>query len=109
MVDYEKAGLGEYGKVGGYLKRQTKVWTSQFRATEDPEEVREGTSEGGLGAERRVNLKVANFDFDFDLDFDLDILNYNNNSNSIRLPSPPHSSLLTPPSLPQPPPTPPLL
>ena len=40
MVDYGKAGLGEYGKVGGYLKRQTKVWTSQFRATEDKDEVR---------------------------------------------------------------------
>lgn len=49
MVDYEDAGLGEYGKVGGYLKRQIKVWSSQFRATEDKEEVR-GTGGGERGS-----------------------------------------------------------
>ncbi len=38
MLDYEALGLAEYGKVGGYLARQTKVWAAQFRATEDPDE-----------------------------------------------------------------------
>jgi acyl-CoA dehydrogenase family protein 10 len=33
-VDYDACGLGAYGKVGGYTARQTKVWTSQFRAAE---------------------------------------------------------------------------
>jgi acyl-CoA dehydrogenase family protein 10 len=33
-VDYEKVGLGDFGKVGGYIGRQTKVWTSQYRAAE---------------------------------------------------------------------------
>ena len=33
-VDFNAAGLGSYGKVGGYLPRQTKVWTSQYRAAE---------------------------------------------------------------------------
>ena len=33
-VDYEAAGLGGFGKVGGYTARQTKVWTSQYRAAE---------------------------------------------------------------------------
>ena len=31
-IDFESIGLGEYGKKGGYLARQTKVWTSQYRA-----------------------------------------------------------------------------
>jgi len=31
-VDYDAVGLGEYGKVGGYLKRQIKVWTAQYEA-----------------------------------------------------------------------------
>jgi len=33
-VDYEKIGLGDFGKVGGYISRQIKVWTSQYRASE---------------------------------------------------------------------------
>lgn len=33
-VDYEKVGLSDFGKVGGYIGRQTKVWTSQYRAAQ---------------------------------------------------------------------------
>ena len=33
-VDYHAAGLGSFGKEGGYVARQTKVWTSQYRAAE---------------------------------------------------------------------------
>ena len=33
-VDYKSAGLGGFGKEGGYVARQTKVWTSQYRAAE---------------------------------------------------------------------------
>mmetsp|Transcript_26444 Transcript_26444/g.57951 ORF Transcript_26444/g.57951 Transcript_26444/m.57951 type:complete len:395 (-) Transcript_26444:393-1577(-) len=33
-VDYVEAGLSDFGKVGGYLPRQTKVWTAQYRAAE---------------------------------------------------------------------------
>ena len=33
-VDYAAAGLGTFGKEGGYVARQTKVWTSQYRAAE---------------------------------------------------------------------------
>lgn len=33
-VDYKAAGLGDFGKEGGYVARQTKVWTSQYRAAE---------------------------------------------------------------------------
>ena len=30
----QAAGLGDFGKSGGYLGRQTKVWASQYRAAE---------------------------------------------------------------------------
>jgi aminoglycoside phosphotransferase (APT) family kinase protein len=33
-VDYKAAGLEGFGKEGGYLPRQTKVWTAQYRAAE---------------------------------------------------------------------------
>ena len=33
-ADYKGAGLGDFGKEGGYIARQTKVWTSQYRAAE---------------------------------------------------------------------------
>ena len=33
-ADYKGAGLGDYGKEGGYVARQIKVWTSQYRAAE---------------------------------------------------------------------------
>ena len=29
-VDFEAAGLGDFGKPQGYLARQTKVWTAQY-------------------------------------------------------------------------------
>jgi aminoglycoside phosphotransferase (APT) family kinase protein len=34
MVDYEAVGLGDYGRVGGYMGRQVSRWTKQYRATE---------------------------------------------------------------------------
>ena len=34
QVDYEKAGLGSYGKPGNYLQRQIARWTKQYRASE---------------------------------------------------------------------------
>jgi len=33
-VDYKRVGLGGFGKEGGYVTRQTKVWSSQYRAAE---------------------------------------------------------------------------
>lgn len=33
-ADYKAAGLGAFGKEGGYVARQTKVWTAQYRAAE---------------------------------------------------------------------------
>jgi len=33
-VDVTAAGLGEYGRFGGYIPRQIKVWTTQYRAAE---------------------------------------------------------------------------
>ena len=33
-VDFAACGLGDFGKVGGYTARQTKVWTAQYRAAE---------------------------------------------------------------------------
>lgn len=33
-ADYHAAGLGDFGKEGGYVARQTKVWTAQYRAAE---------------------------------------------------------------------------
>ena len=36
-ADYKAAGLGSFGKEGGYVARQTKVWTSQYRAAETEE------------------------------------------------------------------------
>lgn len=32
-VDYRTAGLEDYGKVGGYIERQVKLWTRQYEAT----------------------------------------------------------------------------
>ena len=34
MVDYEKVGLGDFGKPGNYLVRQISRWTKQYRASE---------------------------------------------------------------------------
>lgn len=34
QVDYEKAGLSDYGKPGNYLQRQIARWTKQYRASE---------------------------------------------------------------------------
>jgi aminoglycoside phosphotransferase (APT) family kinase protein len=33
-VDYNAAGLGDYGKPGNYLERQISRWTKQYRASE---------------------------------------------------------------------------
>jgi aminoglycoside phosphotransferase (APT) family kinase protein len=33
-VDYEAAGLGNYGKPGNYFERQVGRWTKQYRASE---------------------------------------------------------------------------
>lgn len=33
-VDLEAVGLGDYGKQGGYVERQVKRWTKQYRASE---------------------------------------------------------------------------
>jgi aminoglycoside phosphotransferase (APT) family kinase protein len=33
-VDYESVGLGDYGRVGGYIGRQVSRWTKQYRSTE---------------------------------------------------------------------------
>jgi len=33
-VDYAAAGLGDYGREGGYLERQIARWTRQYRAAE---------------------------------------------------------------------------
>lgn len=33
-VDYQAAGLGDYGKPGEYLQRQVARWTKQYRAAE---------------------------------------------------------------------------
>lgn len=37
MVDYEAVGLGDYGRVGGYIARQVSRWSKQYAAskTED--------------------------------------------------------------------------
>lgn len=32
-VDYEAVGLGDYGRVGGYVERQVKRWTTQYEAS----------------------------------------------------------------------------
>ena len=34
-VDYNAVGLGSFGKVGDYVKRQTKTWATQFQAAEE--------------------------------------------------------------------------
>jgi aminoglycoside phosphotransferase (APT) family kinase protein len=31
MIDYEKLGLGNYGKPGNYYERQIGVWTRQYQ------------------------------------------------------------------------------
>lgn len=33
MVDYAKVGLGDYGKVGGYVARQVDRWSKQYEAS----------------------------------------------------------------------------
>lgn len=33
-VDVEAAGLGDFGRMGGYLGRQVRTWTKQYRASE---------------------------------------------------------------------------
>jgi aminoglycoside phosphotransferase (APT) family kinase protein len=33
-VDYEAVGLGDFGKVGGYVARQVSRWTKQYQATQ---------------------------------------------------------------------------
>jgi len=33
MVDYGKVGLGDYGKVGGYVARQVDRWSKQYEAS----------------------------------------------------------------------------
>lgn len=32
-VDYQAVGLGDYGRVGGYVERQVKRWTKQYEAS----------------------------------------------------------------------------
>lgn len=34
QVDFEKVGLGDYGKPGGYFERQVGRWTKQYRGAE---------------------------------------------------------------------------
>ena len=34
MIDYEKAGLGDYGKPGNYFERQIGRWSKQYEAAE---------------------------------------------------------------------------
>jgi aminoglycoside phosphotransferase (APT) family kinase protein len=34
LVDYQKIGLGDYGKPGSYIERQINRWTKQYRASE---------------------------------------------------------------------------
>lgn len=34
MVDYEKIGLGDFGKPGNYFARQISRWTKQYKASE---------------------------------------------------------------------------
>lgn len=34
QVDYEAAGLGDFGRPGNYLERQISRWTKQYRASE---------------------------------------------------------------------------
>ncbi|MGJ3231392.1 MAG: phosphotransferase [Oceanicaulis sp.] len=36
-IDYEKAGLGDYGKPGNYFERQIGRWTKQYKAAETRE------------------------------------------------------------------------
>jgi aminoglycoside phosphotransferase (APT) family kinase protein len=36
-IDYEKAGLGDYGKPGNYFDRQIGRWTKQYKAAETRE------------------------------------------------------------------------
>jgi aminoglycoside phosphotransferase (APT) family kinase protein len=36
-IDYEKAGLGDYGKPGNYFDRQIGRWTKQYKAAETHE------------------------------------------------------------------------
>jgi aminoglycoside phosphotransferase (APT) family kinase protein len=33
MVDYAKVGLGDYGKVGGYVGRQVERWSKQYESS----------------------------------------------------------------------------
>lgn len=33
-VDLEATGLADYGKIGGYVERQTRRWSEQYRASE---------------------------------------------------------------------------
>jgi aminoglycoside phosphotransferase (APT) family kinase protein len=33
QVDFEKAGLGDYGRVGGYMGRQVARWSKQYEAS----------------------------------------------------------------------------
>ena len=33
-VDYESVGLGDFGRVGGYMSRQVSRWTKQYRASQ---------------------------------------------------------------------------
>jgi len=34
LIDFEKAGLGDYGKTGSYFERQVGRWTKQYQAAE---------------------------------------------------------------------------
>jgi aminoglycoside phosphotransferase (APT) family kinase protein len=36
-VDYEKVGLGDYGKPGSYVARQISRWSRQYQASQGPE------------------------------------------------------------------------
>ncbi|MEO0878316.1 MAG: phosphotransferase family protein [Pseudomonadota bacterium] len=37
LIDFEKAGLGDYGKTGNYFERQIGRWSKQYKAAESEE------------------------------------------------------------------------
>ncbi|MFD2577732.1 phosphotransferase family protein [Novosphingobium colocasiae] len=67
-ADYEKLGLGDYGKPGNYMGRQVERWTRQYRAScEQPDPVMERLIEwlsATLPAQDRTSIVHGDYRID---------------------------------------------
>ena len=68
-VDYEKAGLGDFGKPAGYVKRQVEGWSGRYRDARTPdapdfEKVMEWLNDKMPGESGLVGIIHNDFKFD---------------------------------------------